>query len=210
MKITYKYIFVCLVLSCCIINSVIAQSIDQFRISSDRTGGIAGIKLTNFDGSDTVEIPREVNGLPVRVLGRYVFKGKRLSTITIPDCIVTIENDAFNDNLLTNVIIPNSVTSIGESAFKNNLLRSVTISNSVTSISNWVFQNNLITSIIIPNSVTSIGSEAFKNNPITSVTIGPDVKVNRDAFPGNFRRVYGYTAGTYTRLNTDSTQWKRQ
>ena len=210
MKKTFQFVFICLVLWGFSINTVIAQSIDQFRFSSDTTGGIAGIKLTNFNGSGSAEIPLEVNGLPVRVLGRSIFVEKRLDTITIHDNIVTIENDAFRGNLLTSLTIPNSVTSIGESAFKNNLLSSVTISNTITSISNWAFQNNLITSIIIPNSVTSIGRDAFLNNPITSITIGANVRMHDNSFPGNFRKVYKNTSGTYTRPNANSTQWTRR
>ena len=102
------------------LNTVIAQSIDQFRINSDVTNGIAGIKLSNFNGSGLVEIPRETNRLPVRVLGSNVFRGKGLFTITIHDNIVTIENDAFRDNMLTSLTIPDNVTSIGRDAFKNN------------------------------------------------------------------------------------------
>ena len=204
MKKIYIFVLLYLVLLGFNLNDVTAQTIDQFRFMANTTGEIAGIRLTNFNGSGSVEIPREINGLPVRVLGRYIFREKGLFTITIPNTIVIIENDVFRENLLSNLIIPNSVTSIGESAFKNNILTDVTLSNNVTLIGNWAFQHNAITNIIIPDSVTSIGSEAFRNNPITRVIIGPNVNVNRDAFPGNFRRVYNKKAGTYIRPDANS------
>ena len=183
-----KAFVMCLVLWGFSLNTVIAQSIDQFRIMPDRTEGIAGIRLSNFNGSGSVTIPFEVNGFPVRVLGADLFRGKELFTITIPNSIVTIENDAFRENFLTSLIIPNSVTFIGESAFRNNLLTSVTIPNSVTTIRNWAFQDNLI----------------------TSITIGENVRIEDNSFPENFRRAYNNTAGTYTRPNVNSTQSTRR
>lgn len=205
-----KILFMCLVLLCFSLNNAIAQSIDQFRIVPDRTEGVAGIKIKNFNGSDSVIIPHEIKGIPVRVVGSGVFREKGIFTVTIPDSIVTIENDAFGDNLLTSLIIPNSVKFIGESAFRNNLLTNITISNGITSISNWAFKDNLLTSITIPDSVKYIGNGAFNDNPITSITIGANVRIGDSSFSGDFNKAYNNKAGTYTRPNINSKQWTRQ
>ncbi len=87
-----------------------------------------------------------------------------LTSITIPDSVISIGNYAFNNcTALTSVTIGNSVTSIGESAFYYcSSLQSLTIGNSVTSIGESAFYHCIrLTSITIPDSVTSIGESAF-------------------------------------------------
>ena len=77
--------------------------------------------------------------------------------------VTSIGNRAFADCRLTTVTIPNSVTSIRNEAFHGcKALWSVTIPNSVTSIGSDAFHYcSALTSVTIPNSVTSIGSRAF-------------------------------------------------
>ena len=189
------------------------QNTDQFEFTSDRSDGIAGIRITRYNGpGGAVVIPREINRIPVRVIDG--FSGKKIFSVTIPDSVISIQDGAFNGNLLTSVTIPNSVTSIGKHAFSGNLLTSVTIHNSVTSIGNYAFNENLLTSITIPNSVTSIGERAFGNNLITSITIGSNVKVNQsfsDQLKNNtFGSIYNGVAGTYTRPDVNSDTWTRR
>ncbi len=94
-------------------------------------------------------------------LAIYTPVGLGITSVIIPDTVISIGNYAFSSNQLTSVTIPNSVTSIGDSAFSSNQLTSVTIPNSVTSIGYSAFYDNKLTSVTIPNSVTSIGKDAF-------------------------------------------------
>ena len=82
----------------------------------------------------------EVDGLIIQET-TVVGCRKNVTTISIPDYITNIGNNAFYDcSSLTSITIPNSVTNIGNSAF---------------------YDCSSLTSITIPNSVTSIGTSAF-------------------------------------------------
>ena len=88
-----------------------------------------------------------------------------LTSITIPDSVTRIGNQAFQGcNGLTSVTIGNSVTSIGSEAFSYcRGLTSITIGNSVTSIGDRAFSGcSGLSSVKIPDSVTSIGLSAFQ------------------------------------------------
>ena len=127
----------------------------------------------------TVIIPETVtnNGTTYSVtsIGRNAFQYSYLTSITIPNSVTSIGEDAFyNCSSLTSITIPNSVTSIGGEAFRNcSSLTSITIPNSVTSIGWQAFYDcSSLTSVTIGNSVTSIGGSAFAYcSSLTSVTI---------------------------------------
>jgi hypothetical protein len=89
--------------------------------------------ITNYSGSSKdIVIPANISGIPVTSIGVKAFKKKKLTSVTIPNNVVSINEYAFQVNKLITVIIPNSVTSIGELAFYLNDLTSITIGNNVT------------------------------------------------------------------------------
>ena len=89
-------------------------------------------------GCKATEIPEGVTSI-----GKYAFFGSDISTMTMPDSVTSIQEDAFCEcKKLTSMVIGNNVKSIGNSAFYNCV--------------------NL-TTILIPKSVTNIGGSAFSN-----------------------------------------------
>ena len=79
----------------------------------------------------------------------------------------------FSDNdFVTSVTIPDSVTRIGNNAFVNCKITNINIPESVTNIGHYAFQSTALTEITIPSSVTEIGYNILEyNNVITSITI---------------------------------------
>ncbi len=95
------------------------------------------VTITEYVGDDTeVEIPSTIEGYPVTSIGYGAFYENGLTSITIPDSVTSIGEEAFYGcESLTSVTIPDSVTSIGYSAFEGcSNLESITIPDSVTSI----------------------------------------------------------------------------
>ena len=127
----------------------------------------------------TYQITSFTFGDDVEYIPAYLCYGMNLSSITIPDGVTSIGNDAFAYcSGLTSVTIGNSITSIGNYAFSMcSSLNSVTIGNSVTSIGDFAFGHcSSLTSITIPDGVTSIGNQAFAYcSGLTSVTIGNSI-----------------------------------
>ena len=97
--------------------------------------------------------------------GTLRLNGEAVTDLVIPEGTTTILNNAFKGFNIKSVTIPNSVTSIGDDAFNAcYALESVTIPNSVTSIGNDAFNAcYALESIAIPNSVKEIGYRTFRN-----------------------------------------------
>ena len=133
-----------------------------YEINSDNTS----VKITDCDyRTDKIDIPTEINGLPVTRIGYQAFMGCRdLTSITIPDSVTSIGDSAFlGCSSLTNIAIPDSITYIGAQAFEGcRSLTSVIIPDGNTIIGFATFANcSKLTSITIPNSVTNISKSAF-------------------------------------------------
>ena len=130
------------------------------------------------------------------------YANKSGTEYTIPDCVTTIGNYAFNRcGSLTSVTIPDSVTTIGDSAFNRcGSLTSVTIPDSVTTIGDCAFYDcSSLTSVTIGDSVTTIGDMAFYDcSSLTSVyckaTTPPSIGYNVFYDNANSRKIYVPTA----------------
>jgi len=145
------------------------------------------VKITGYTGNDTViQIPAHILDLPVTVIGRRAFRDKKLTGVTIPDSVTSIEDMAFAKNQLTSAAIGKSVASIGESAFEKNQLTAITIPGSVASIGKWAFTDNQLADVIIGDGVTSIGEKAFEKNQLAAITIPASVtSIGDGAFSHN-------------------------
>ena len=170
-----------------------------------------------------VNIPPSIQGMPVTAIGEgafrnrrltsvsipagirtieaHAFSGNRLAAITIPPTVNRIEDQAFQGNHLTEVTIPDSVIVIGDGAFMNNRLSRVTIPNTMIMIGSRAFMSNSLDHVTILNSMATVGSQAFLRNGIRSITIGANVQVDSTAFGNNFFDFYNSNrqrAGVYT------------
>ena len=79
--------------------------------------------------------------------------------------VTAVGNDAFKScNKLTSLTLPNGLVSIGNNAFQNTRMSSMTLPSSLKTIGNSAFEYcyNLV-SVVIPDGVEKIGNRAFSN-----------------------------------------------
>lgn len=137
---------------------------DQFvyKIRGDYIEITAG--MTNIEGD--IEIPAEIDGIPVKVIGEHGLAGlSKVTSIKLPDTITTIRKQAFAYNTaLETINIPENVRIIPDEAFMNCMsLGNVTIPYDLMSIGIRAFYGcRKITEMKFPTeSLQSIGEMAF-------------------------------------------------
>lgn len=161
-------------------DAVNAQLFD-FAFTPDNTAVI--VKKYNGTAAD-VTIPSHYKSKPVTMIDHAAFHNSAVTSVTIPDSVTSIPDDAFAFcSQLTNISIPNSVTFIGFSAFNScTSLKSITLPSSLSTIQSSAFYNcgNLET-IRIPVSVTFIGNYAFAGCPSSMTVTYPGSKTQWDA-----------------------------
>lgn len=160
-------------------DAVNAQLFD-FAFTPDNTAVI----VTHYKGTAAdVTIPSRYQGKPVTMIGHAAFFNSAVTSVTIPDSVTSISDEAFiNCPKLTNISIPNSVTYIGFSAFSScTSLKSITLPSSLSFISGALFLGcSQLTTIHIPVSVTSIGNNAFADCPSLMTVTYPGSKTQWD------------------------------
>ncbi|MCL2193312.1 MAG: leucine-rich repeat domain-containing protein [Treponema sp.] len=174
------------------------------------------VTITSYVGTAmSIDIPSQIEGMPVTGIGARAFATRRIAEITIPNSVTHIGELAFAFNELVDITIPGNVNQIGNNAFANNRLTSITIPESVIHIGNRAFANNtMVTDITIGDGVGFLYEGVFENSlRHARISIGANVELHssgpsslvwtgfRAAYEGN-----GHRAGIYT-LNPNTRQW---
>ena len=162
------------------------------KVDEDEDGAYDYVKISGCDESATaVEIPAEIDDLPVTKIGDSAFSGcTSLSGIEIPNSVTSIGDDAFSGcTSLSSINIPDSVTEIEFGTFSGcEKLAAINVSsgnNNYASIDGVLFNKDKTklkqypagrseTTYTIPDSVTYIESGAFSGcTSLSSIEI-PD------------------------------------
>ena len=168
-----------------------------------------------YEAISDIEIPSNIDGVRVVTIGSHALQIKSLTSVVIPDTVITISNYAFLSNsTLTNVEISQNVNSIGTGAFngcslpddeafiyarnsdgseiKTNIVsygganKNPVIPEGVTKINYRAFYNCGLLSVEIPNTVTTIEDGAFLTNNLTHIDIPDSVtSLSGNAFNDN-------------------------
>lgn len=155
--------------------------------------------IVGYNGPSDVAIPPQIRNIQVKTIGKNAFAYRKLTSVSIPDSVTSIEEKAFYSNQLTTLYIPDSVTSIGESSFEYNKLESLSIPKKLYRISPRAFNMNRLKSVSIPEGVIYIGTSAFAQNNLSSVSIpNSATKIEAAAFHDNKLTSVSIPYGTIT------------
>ncbi|MDR0448277.1 MAG: leucine-rich repeat domain-containing protein, partial [Treponema sp.] len=88
----------------------------------------------------------------------------KLTSVTLPEGLLEIGNNAFDGCPLTTITLPKSLTKIGDRAFANTNITTLVIPEGITEIERNVFrENSRLTTINFPPSLKVIGQGAFNS-----------------------------------------------
>ena len=114
----------------------------------------------------------------LKVIGNGLFTKTKVESITIPQSVVRIGHDAFNNSELTSLSFET----------KSSLVALYGDHNGSTGSENGSFANNKLTTLKIPKTVQYIGNDTFNYNNLKSVVFETDSKlkyVGSNAFRNN-------------------------
>ena len=160
--------------------------------------------LDDYSCTKDVVIPEEINGVPVESIGTGAFLRSGLTSVQLPEGLLTIGQSAFAGNELTSVSLPVTLNSVGGLAFSSNRITDegldipenfdvnafqgdVFSSNNITRLPRYFYQdritkipglfgsNKFSGTLVIPDNIEHIEG-AFANNSITDVVLPEGIK----------------------------------
>lgn len=99
--------------------------------------------------------------------------GKEDKSFSIPSSVTSIARAAFLDSQLETISIPDTVSAIGNQAFQScSKLKSLTLPSALTIINPQILDRCSLTSLVIPDNVTKIMGSAFRySTSLKSITL---------------------------------------
>ena len=164
-----------------------------YNITGNNTVEVTYSDRDNNTYSGSISVPETVtnNGTEYSVtkIGEYAFQGSAVTSVSMPECIISIDYNAFKGcQNLESVTLPESLTTLGSYAFYScKLLKTIKIPSGVTAIpSSCFYECSSLESVTIPEGVTTIGECAFQSCNLNALTLPESLeKIGIYAFSGN-------------------------
>lgn len=150
-----------------------------YNITGNNTVEVTYSDRDNNTYSGSISVPETVtnNGTEysVTTIGESAFKGSAVTSVSMPECIISIDYNAFKGcQNLESVTLPESLTTLGSYAFEECCnLESIIIPSSVNSIGISAFSECKALKDIYCQAVNvpETHSSAFDNSPIENMTL---------------------------------------
>lgn len=171
--------------NCATLKSIVVEEGNPVYDSRDNCNAIIHTATNELiAGSLSTVIPNDVVSI-----ADCAFEQLRITSLVIPEGVVSIGKEAFRDCwYLRSIEIPSTCTAIGYGAFNDcNRLTSLTLPDGVERIEDWAISLcSGLNEFHIPETVTYIGEYAFQNlNRLTSINIPDGVtEIGQSAFAG--------------------------
>ena len=135
----------------------------DYAVNSDGvTCKVTGFKTgVTPETNSVLEIPAEIAGYPVTVIGANAFKGKKFSEVIMPDTVETIEASAFYDSYVSNTAWPKNLVTIGDKAFYHGKNLATNFPAGLKSIGASAFAFSEIKTPVFQEGLESIANSAF-------------------------------------------------
>lgn len=129
-----------------------------------------------------ITIPSTFDGKAVTSIAAGAFAGTEITSVSIPDSITSIGNEAFQGcSGITKVMLPTKLKTIGKNAFRATGLTMITIPETVTSIGSMAFADckslKSLNFNAVDCGVEGGSSSVFQNSPLATVKFGNKVEV---------------------------------
>lgn len=122
------------------------------------TGAITGY----HGGAVRVDIPAEIQGVPVTAIGAEAFYfDSTVKLVTIPEGVVSIGEEAFAYTGIRWFVLPSTLKTIGDNAFESVYAETLALPEGLASIGKSAFHWSNLTTIILPEGLVEVPEEAF-------------------------------------------------
>lgn len=131
----------------------------------------------------------------------------KLTSLSLPEGITSIGNDAFTQCKITSLTLPASLKTIGARAFSNNRITQLTIPDKVETIENDAFAYNSIGNIDFPATLVSLHATAFNwksMNEVICRALSVPQTPQTDEFNNSWRPFYQINENCVLRVPAES------
>lgn len=128
-------------------------------------------------------IPDEIDGLPVKIIGRKAFCSNGYSdlieskSIKLPKYLEVIDDGAFFKSSIEKISFPETLRIIGNNTFSNSHLSSVQFNEGLEEIGSGAFSFTHLDEAILPDSLTEIAPDLFSHSGLSRIHLGANVKI---------------------------------
>jgi hypothetical protein len=141
------------------------------------TVAIGATTITKYKGTAAkVEIPSQLGGSPVKVIGISAFSSNAtLTDVIIPEGVTTLKDMSFyNCKNLVNVTLPSTLTALeGESFAMCEKLTGIILPDNLTKMDSMAFHGSGLTSVTIPKNLTDF-YQFYNTASLTAIHVAPE------------------------------------